>query len=67
MWLTTPRFLAGVAVVTVLTALLAWCEDQGLVGHGLARGLYALVALALMAAIVFHARARWRSWTRRDA
>lgn len=62
MWLTTPRFLVGLAVMAGLLGLTAWAEGGGILGHGLARAIYAGFCLLLMAAVVFRSRARWPKW-----
>jgi len=66
MWLSTPRFLFGLALVALLTLAVAWMEREGVLAHAQARLYYAAACLALLAAIVFRARARWRNWRDRQ-
>ncbi|HYE43463.1 MAG TPA: hypothetical protein VEA15_08725 [Caulobacteraceae bacterium] len=66
MWLTTPRFLAGVALLAAATLFVAWLEGRGGLTHDQARLFYAGAALVVLAAIVYRARARWRAWRDRQ-
>ncbi len=65
MWLSTPRFLAGLTVLTVAILAVAIAQGGGAVDDGVARWIYAGAAVLVMAAIVWRARARWRNWTSR--
>lgn len=66
MWLTTPRFLAGVAGLALVTLAVAWLEGQGTLSHDQARVFYGAASLLVLAAIVWRARARWRNWQDRQ-
>lgn len=66
MWLTTPRFLAGAAVLCLLMAATAVLEIRGAISHDDARLAYGGACLVLLAAIAWRARARWRSWRERQ-
>jgi hypothetical protein len=65
MWLTTPRFLACLALLAVAMAAVAWAQDRGVIAGEAARWIYAGGALLLMAGVAWRARARWRSWSSR--
>lgn len=66
MWLTTPRFLVGAAVLCVLMAIAAVLEIRGELSHDDARLVYGAACLVLLAAIAWRARARWRGWRERQ-
>ena len=59
MWLTTPRFLAGLGLLATAMAAIAWAQGEGAIGQGAAKACYAAGALCVMVAIAFRARARW--------
>ena len=66
MWLTTPRFLAGLAVLILLSAVIAWLEVTGGVSHDHAHMAYGGAALIAILAIATHAKPRMRGWRARN-
>ena len=65
MWLTTPRFLLGVVVAAVAAMIVGFAQARGAVGPDAARLVWGILCLALMAAIIIRARARWKRWSSR--
>ena len=60
MWLTTPRFLAGLALLAAFLGLVVAGELLGSIGEAAARAIYAASAALIVVAIVWRSRARLR-------
>jgi ABC-type dipeptide/oligopeptide/nickel transport system permease component len=62
MWLSTPRFMAGLVLLLLLGAACAWLNNLGRVTDGQSQAVYGLISLLIVIGIVVRARARWGRW-----
>ena len=65
-WLSTPRLMAGLAVLALLGVATGWLAVDGRLSLGAAKAVWSLMCLAGLLAIVLRAKAHWAGWRDRQ-